>query len=95
MTTIKRRFMDENIEIQYERSKKMNSGYTLSYYLSAYEGDAPISIIKNNKYVCHGIPYSIIRDQDWYDEYADEYVISFKIVKDEKANGETVLLLLM
>ncbi|WP_026489911.1 hypothetical protein [Butyrivibrio sp. XBB1001] len=68
----------------------------LKDYLSAYEGEALISVTLNSKgYLCHGIAYEDIRKQAWYDDYADKYVISFKVVKDEKVNNEIVLLLMM
>lgn len=74
----------------------MDHGYTLNNYLSSYEGDAPISISHTiDGYICHGIPYAKIRDQSWYKQYENEYVISFKVVKDEDANNQIVLLLLM
>lgn len=74
----------------------MEQGYTLSNYLSSYEGDALISISHNiDGYICHGIPYEKIRDQSWYKKYENEYVISFKVIKDEDADNQIVLLLLM
>ena len=73
-----------------------NQGYTLKDYLSAYEGDAPISIKHNHDgEICHGVPLSIIRDQSWYKLYENKDVISFKVVKDIKADDQYVLLLLM
>jgi hypothetical protein len=68
---------------------------TLKDYLSSYEGDVPISVLKNSEYLCHGVLYEDIRNQSWYEENADKYVISFKVIKDEMANNETVLLLMM
>ena len=74
----------------------MRKDYTLRDYLSAYEGEVPISIIHNTDGdICHGVDYSNIRSQSWYKKYEDKYVISFKIIKDEKANDSIVLLLLM
>ena len=65
-------------------------------YLSSYEGEVPISIIHSSDGdICHGVSYSDIRNQIWYSDYEDKYVISFKIIKDEKANGDIVLLLIM
>ena len=74
----------------------MIQGYSLSNYLSAYEGDALISI-HHSIYgdICHGIPYEEIRNQSWYRKYENEYVISFKVIKDKDADNQIVLLLLM
>ncbi len=69
---------------------------TLREFMSAYEGEALISIIHNSDGdICHGVAYADIRKQPWYEKYADKYVISFFVIKDEKANNETVLLLRM
>lgn len=72
------------------------SGYKLNDYLSAYEGIVPITIIHSiDGDICHGLLYSEIRDQLWYERYKDKYVISFKVIRDRKVNNKYVLLLLM
>ena len=68
---------------------------TLREYLSCYEGNVPISVLKNSEYLCHGVLYEEIRYQSWYEDYVDKYVISFKVIKDEMANNKIVLLLMM
>lgn len=69
---------------------------TLRDYLSSYEGIVPISITKNDTgFVCHGVLYDDIRHQVWYEDLADKYVISFKVIRDEEANNGIVLLLMM
>ena len=74
----------------------MDQGYTLNNYLSSYEGDALISICHNiDGYICHGIPYEVIINHTWYKQYENEYVVSFKVIQDENADNQTVLLLLM
>ena len=76
--------------------KKTKFGYTLFDYLSAYEGDAPISIIHNiDGDICRGLTLEEVREQVWYKDYRDEYVISFKIIKDAKVKNRYVLLLMM
>lgn len=74
----------------------MTQGYSLANYLSSYEGDALISIHHNiDGDICHGIPYDEICNQSWYKKYENEYVISFKVIKDEDADSQIVLMLLM